>query len=269
MTDVNAALRRRSDSAEPAPRPPTWTPCGPTSAPVTVEEILGAWRGGDFSTGHVASTVLEKVRWHGKRFDSAAGRQAADLPGRGRRALLQPRRPAAAPRRRCGPSSSAARRPRPWSTTAMPVFDHFKQVDDRHADGDHERQARVGLRRRGPLLLLARSGRRMRTTVAIVNEQGGAFTLRGGRARRAPRRRGAGAHRRHRPLPHRHLAAGHPARRRCSRGVFGHEGAGVVEQVGADVTGIEVGDHVRAELPLLPRLRELHGGRGRLLRERR
>ena len=26
--------------------------------------------------------------------------------------------------------------------------------------------------------------------------------------------------------------------------VFGHEGAGVVEEVGADVTGIEVGDHV-------------------------
>src|SRR3954451_20530442 len=26
--------------------------------------------------------------------------------------------------------------------------------------------------------------------------------------------------------------------------VFGHEGAGVVEQVGASVTGIEIGDHV-------------------------
>ena len=49
--------------------------------------------------------------------------------------------------------------------------------------------------------------------------------------------------------------------------VFGHEGAGVVEEVGADITGIAVGDHVVLSLRVVPRLRPLRAGRGRLLRE--
>ena len=40
--------------------------------------------------------------------------------------------------------------------------------------------------------------------------------------------------------------------------VFGHEGAGVVEEVGADVTGIEVGDHVVLSFGVLPHLRAVH-----------
>lgn len=39
--------------------------------PVTVAEMIGSWRGGDFSTGHPASHLLAKIQWHGKRFDSA------------------------------------------------------------------------------------------------------------------------------------------------------------------------------------------------------
>jgi hypothetical protein len=35
-----------------------------------VEEMLGAWRGGDFATGHPATGLLTKIGWHGKRFDS-------------------------------------------------------------------------------------------------------------------------------------------------------------------------------------------------------
>lgn len=38
-------------------------------APAPVELVLGSWRGGDFATGHPASVLLEKIRWHGKRFD--------------------------------------------------------------------------------------------------------------------------------------------------------------------------------------------------------
>ena len=38
-------------------------------SPVSVEDVLGHWRGGDFATGHVVSTILTKVRWHGKWFD--------------------------------------------------------------------------------------------------------------------------------------------------------------------------------------------------------
>lgn len=34
------------------------------------EEMLGAWRGGDFATGHPAGALLSKIGWHGKRFDS-------------------------------------------------------------------------------------------------------------------------------------------------------------------------------------------------------
>ncbi len=85
----------------------------------------------------------------------------------------------------------------------------------------------------------------MRTTVAIVNEQGSDFSFEEVRARRPARRRGAGADRRDRAVPHRH--------RRCATSlpaemfprVFGHEGAGVVEEVGARrQRASTVGDHV-------------------------
>jgi hypothetical protein len=33
-------------------------------------EMVGAWRGGDFATGHPAGGLLTKIGWHGKRFDS-------------------------------------------------------------------------------------------------------------------------------------------------------------------------------------------------------
>ena len=58
-----------------------------------------------------------------------------------------------------------------------------------------------------------------------------------------PQRRGAGAHRRQRRMPHRRPPC--PAR---IEGVFpcilGHEGAGVVEAIGEGVTSVAVGDHV-------------------------
>lgn len=97
--------------------------------PVTVEEILGPWRGGDFTTGHVASTVLEQVRWHGKRFDGPL--DAKPLICRGDDGELYSNLKA-------GGGGEASLWPVAFrgETTAtmvydrMPVFDHFKKVDD-------------------------------------------------------------------------------------------------------------------------------------------
>jgi hypothetical protein len=97
--------------------------------PVTVEEILGPWRGGDFSTGRVASTVLEKVRWHGKTFDSAL--DAKPLVCRGDDGELYSNLKAGG-----GGEASLWQVGFRGETTAtmvydrMPVFDHFKKVDD-------------------------------------------------------------------------------------------------------------------------------------------
>ena len=99
-------------------------------APVTVDEILGAWRGGDFSTGHVASTVLEQVRWHGKRFDAPL--DAKPLICRGDDGALYSNLEAGG-----GGEASLWEVAFRGETTAtmvydrMPVFDHFKGVDDR------------------------------------------------------------------------------------------------------------------------------------------
>lgn len=38
---------------------------------VTIEEMLGSWRGGGLPTGHKLDGLLERFGWHGKRFDSA------------------------------------------------------------------------------------------------------------------------------------------------------------------------------------------------------
>jgi len=38
---------------------------------VTVAEMLGAWRGGEWPTGHPMDGLLERFGWHGKRFASA------------------------------------------------------------------------------------------------------------------------------------------------------------------------------------------------------
>jgi aryl-alcohol dehydrogenase len=83
----------------------------------------------------------------------------------------------------------------------------------------------------------------MRTTVAVVNEQGGDFSLEeveleGPRSDEVLVRLVATG------LCHTdiHLKGFLPAE--MFPHVFGHEGAGIVEEVGADVTGIHVGDHV-------------------------
>jgi aryl-alcohol dehydrogenase len=83
----------------------------------------------------------------------------------------------------------------------------------------------------------------MRTTVAVVNEQGGDFALEevdleGPRADEVLVRVVATG------LCHTDITIKGFLPAEMFPNVFGHEGAGVVEEVGADVTGIEVGDHV-------------------------
>jgi hypothetical protein len=39
-----------------------------TLAPVRVEEMTGSWRGESMCTGHPLDGLLERFRWHGKRF---------------------------------------------------------------------------------------------------------------------------------------------------------------------------------------------------------
>lgn len=41
--------------------------------PVTVDQMIGAWKGSGISTGNPFDGLLEQYGWHGKRFDSADG----------------------------------------------------------------------------------------------------------------------------------------------------------------------------------------------------
>lgn len=127
MTDVKQRFDDLRDAA--AASPDDLDSLWADLAPVTVEEILGAWRGGDFATGHLASTVLEQVRWHGKTFRSAL--DASPLMCRGDDGELYSNLSA-------GGGGEASLWPVGFrgETTAtmvydkMPVFDHFKKVDE-------------------------------------------------------------------------------------------------------------------------------------------
>ncbi|WP_215815239.1 DUF4334 domain-containing protein [Pimelobacter sp. 30-1] len=127
MTDIRTRFDdlRAAERAEPADLDALWADL----ATVEVEEMLGAWHGGDFATGHVASTVLEQVRWHGKRFDSAL--EAVPLVCRGEDGELYSNLAAGGG----GEASlwSVGFRGEVTATMVydkMPVFDHFKKVDD-------------------------------------------------------------------------------------------------------------------------------------------
>jgi len=127
VTDIRTRFDdlRAAEHADPADLDALWADL----ATVEVDEMLGAWRGGDFATGHVASTVLAKVRWHGKRFDSPL--EAVPLVCRGDDGELYSNLAAGGG----GEASlwSVAFRGEVTATMVydkMPVLDHFKKVDD-------------------------------------------------------------------------------------------------------------------------------------------
>ncbi len=126
MSDLRSRFDalRAAEHADPADLDVLWSDL----TTLEVDEMLGAWRGGDFATGHVASSVLEKVRWHGKRFDSAL--EAVPLRCRDDDGELYSNTAA-------GGGGEASLWPVGFrgEVTAtmvydrMPVFDHFKRVD--------------------------------------------------------------------------------------------------------------------------------------------
>lgn len=127
MTDLRSRFEafRDADSVDPADLDTFWADLDT----VTVDEILGAWRGGDFATGHVISEVLEQSRWHGKRFDAPL--DAKPLICRDENGELYSNLKGGAG----GEASLWMVGFRDEVTATMvydkqPVFDHFKKVDD-------------------------------------------------------------------------------------------------------------------------------------------
>lgn len=125
------SLSTRFDALVAAPAPPIeelhalWFDL----APANIALMLGSWRGGDFTTGHPASRLLERIRWHGKRFVTPL--EAHPLICRDEHGALFSNSEAAG-----GGLASL------WEVgfrgevtatmvyDAMAVFDHFKVVDD-------------------------------------------------------------------------------------------------------------------------------------------
>lgn len=98
-------------------------------ATVSLSDIQGPWRGGDFAAGHPASAMLDQLGWHGKDFTDPL--QAQPLVCRGEDGALYSNTKAAA-----GGAASLWQVGFRGEVTAtmvydrMPVFDHFKWVDD-------------------------------------------------------------------------------------------------------------------------------------------
>jgi hypothetical protein len=127
----HVSLSTRFDAlvAATAPSPEDLDGLWADLAPATVPWMLGSWRGGDFATGHPAGALLEKIRWHGKRFDDAL--HAHPLICRDESGALYSNTAAAGG----GAASLWEVCFRGESTAtmvydAMAVFDHFKIVDD-------------------------------------------------------------------------------------------------------------------------------------------
>lgn len=64
-----ALARERLAELEPGADLETVLAFFDTLAPVTVREMIGAWRGSGLPTGNPLDGLLEALDWHGKRFD--------------------------------------------------------------------------------------------------------------------------------------------------------------------------------------------------------
>jgi uncharacterized protein DUF4334/GXWXG protein len=96
--------------------------------PIRAEEILGAWRGSEFDTGHPLNGQLAKAGWHGKTFVSVS--DAKPLICRGPDGELYSNTELGK-----GEASLWNVEFRGEVTATMvydgrPVLDHFKRVDD-------------------------------------------------------------------------------------------------------------------------------------------
>ncbi|WP_375503493.1 DUF4334 domain-containing protein [uncultured Jatrophihabitans sp.] len=127
--------------------------------PVTVEEMLGSWKGSELRTGHELDGLLEAYGWHGKRYDSADEAHPLVFEGKnglfsgnplfapmgllarhGQKFLKAPIRRAGRPLVRLGTTGKPKARLRmieyrgvvsgTMSYDALPINDHFRRVDD-------------------------------------------------------------------------------------------------------------------------------------------
>ncbi|MFJ8187527.1 DUF4334 domain-containing protein [Streptomyces sp. NPDC096105] len=117
-------LRQRDGRVDPGELDAVWAAL-PTVRP---EEILGAWKGGEFDTGHPLNGVLAKAGWYGKTFHSV--HDAKPLMCRNEAGELYSDTELGQ-----GEASLWTVEFRGESTATMvydgrPVFDHFKRVDD-------------------------------------------------------------------------------------------------------------------------------------------
>jgi hypothetical protein len=60
-------IRARTDRIDPAELDEVWA----ALEPVSVEDVLGEWKGTMFETGHAALALMDGITWYGKRFHSA------------------------------------------------------------------------------------------------------------------------------------------------------------------------------------------------------
>jgi uncharacterized protein DUF4334/GXWXG protein len=119
-----AAWRARGGRIDPGQLDEVWAGL----EAVRAEDILGAWRGSEFDTGHPLNGTLARAGWHGKTFVSLA--DAKPLICRGADGELYSNQ-------ELGNGEATL-----WNiefrgevTATMvydgrPVFDHFKRVDD-------------------------------------------------------------------------------------------------------------------------------------------
>ncbi|MEV0896016.1 DUF4334 domain-containing protein [Actinoplanes sp. NPDC049802] len=99
-----------------------------TLPPVRPEEILGAWRGGEFASGHRFEGYLPKIRWHGKRFDSLT--EVAPLVCRADDGGLFDDVERAGGGASLWPVEFRGETTATMVYDGRPVLDHFKRVDD-------------------------------------------------------------------------------------------------------------------------------------------
>jgi hypothetical protein len=117
-------LRKADGRVAAAELDDIWTVL-PTARP---EEILGAWKGGEFDTGHPLNGVLAQADWYGKTFTSV--HDAKPLICRDAEGALYSNRELGQ-----GEASLWTVEFRGEATATMvydgrPVLDHFKWVDD-------------------------------------------------------------------------------------------------------------------------------------------
>ncbi|MEZ0366516.1 alcohol dehydrogenase catalytic domain-containing protein [Mycobacterium sp. pUA109] len=216
---------------------------------IGVEGVLGEWAGGIFGLGHPVEAQLEAIRWAGKSFagpDDVAPIVCFDESGQ----------------RFANPSFGGARltmRDYRGSATAtmvyqdLPMADHFRRISDTILIGAMETpgQKRPGYfyltkltapQRPRDLAFVASTPPRA-ATAAVLHEAGAPFALAAVEIE-APRPDEVLVRIEASGICHTDLVVAGMATPQQLPLVLGHEGAGIIESVGSEVTDLHPGDRV-------------------------